>query len=547
MDTWDLLLQVVLLLLACFVAGSLMVMVHQSPLVGFLVAGMILGGPGSLAVVSADGAIEGIAELGVAMLLFSLGLEFSWTRVLGLGKLNLLCGVLQILLTMGVLTVAGLFWNLSLSASIAVSAMVSLSSTATVLGVLSDRSLMDSPMGRNSIAVLLVQDMAVVPLALLIPLLGDSEASDSIYPRIAGIAAAGVGVILVLYFSLNILAVRVMKMRSIGQNRELMVVLSVVVGLGATWAAHAAKLSPALGAFVAGMFLGNSPFAFQIRADVASLRIVLLTLFFGSVGLIADPVWMFHNLIPVLALSTLILVVKVTVVAVLFRVVRHASGTSLGTGLCLGSVGEFAFVLGSQSLAEGLISGDQYNALVSAAIVSLLLTPTLITFAPGLASWLNGNVYARIAGTSREQLQAHDWDCLIVGFGPAGRGAANALVHSASRVLVIDLGAEGVSSAKAAGFHAMQADATMGEILQHLHPERLKLVVITVPGFHDSMSVLQQIRRMAPDATTVVRSRYRLHQQEFRSAGADVVVGDEEEVGAALCAAIKRIPAIRES
>jgi CPA2 family monovalent cation:H+ antiporter-2 len=256
---------------------------------------------------------------------------------------------------------------------------------------------------------------------------------------------------------------------------------------------------------------------------------------------------MFHNLIPVLALSTLILVVKVVVVAVLFRVVRHSSGTSLGTGLCLGSVGEFAFVLGSEALVEGLISEDQYNALVSAAIVSLLLTPTLISLAPGLASWLNGNVYSRMDGTSREQLQTHDWDCLIVGFGPAGRGAADALVHSASRVMVIDLGADGVSSAKAAGFHAMQADATTGEILQHLHPERLKLVVITVPGFHDSMSVLQQIRRMAPDATTVVRSRYRLHQQEFRSAGADVVVGDEEEVGSALCAAIQRIPAIRRA
>ena len=149
MDTWDLLLQIVLLLLACFVAGSLMAMVRQSPLVGFLLAGMVVGGHGSLEVVKAESAIEGIAELGVAMLLFSLGLEFSWSRVLGLGKLNLLCGVLQVLLTMGALTAAGLALNLGLSTSLAISAMVSLSSTATVLGVLTDRALLDSPMGRN--------------------------------------------------------------------------------------------------------------------------------------------------------------------------------------------------------------------------------------------------------------------------------------------------------------------------------------------------------------------------------------------------------------
>ncbi|MEN9554207.1 MAG: Glutathione-regulated potassium-efflux system protein KefC [Planctomycetota bacterium] len=541
MDTWDLLLQIVLLLLACFVAGSLMAMVRQSPLVGFLLAGMVVGGHGSLEVVKAESAIEGIAELGVAMLLFSLGLEFSWSRVLGLGKLNLLCGVLQVLLTMAALTAAGLALNLGLSTSLAISAMVSLSSTATVLGVLTDRALLDSPMGRNSIAVLLVQDMAVVPLALLIPLLGESGDAESLALRVGGIAIAGAGVVTVLYLTLNMLAVRVMKTRSIGQNRELMVVLSVIVGLGATWAAHAARLSPALGAFVAGMFLGNSPFAFQIRADVASLRIVLLTLFFGSVGLLADPIWMFRNLLLVLAMSTLILSVKVMVVAVLFRVLRHPSGTSLGTGLCLGSVGEFAFVLGSQAMGAGLITEDQYNALVSAAIISLLVTPTLITYAPGLASWLNGHVFAPLGGASRDELNRHAWDCLLVGFGPAGRGAAEALSRQASQVLVVDLGADGVNSARAAGFHAMQADATTGEILQHLHPERLKLVVITVPGFHDSMAVLQQIRHMAPDAKILVRSRYRLHQQDFRDAGADIVVGDEEEVGTALCEAIQKL------
>jgi CPA2 family monovalent cation:H+ antiporter-2 len=541
MDSWDLLLQVVLLLLVCFIAGSLMAVLRQSPLVGFLLAGMVIGGPGSLQVVEAQSAIEGIAELGVAMLLFSLGLEFSWQRVLGLGVRNLLCGVLQVLLTTGALTLAGVCAGLSFAGSLAVGGMLSLSSTATVVGVLVDRSLMDSPQGRNSLAVLLVQDMAVVPLALLIPLAGSTGGIAEMLPRIAGILAAGSGVVIMLYLALNLLAVRVMRTRSIGQNRELMVVLSVIVGLGATWGAHAAGLSPALGAFVAGMFLGNSPFAFQIRADVASLRIVLLTLFFGSVGLLADPVWMLRNVLLVLSLSGSLLLIKTLVTAVIFRVTGQRSGTSLATGLSLCSVGEFAFVLGSQARGEGLITELQSNAIVSAAIVTLLATPTLITWSPRIASWLNGRVYVRLDGGQREQLSQQVADCLVVGYGPAGRGAAAALQEHSRRVLVLDLSLEGVGLAQAAGFQALRADATTGEILQHVHAEGLRLVVITVPGFHDSMSILQQIRRMSPRALIMVRSRYRIHESEFRLAGADVVVGDEEEVGRALSGAISSL------
>lgn len=540
MDTWDLLLQIVLLLLACFAAGGVAVMLRQSPLVGFLLAGLVVGGPGSLAIVRAESAIEGLAELGVALLLFSLGLEFSWQRVLGLGARTLIAGVLQVLLTMAVFTLLGRSLGLGFASSVACSAMITLSSTATAVGVLADRALLDSPMGRNSIAVLLVQDMAVVPLAVLIPLLGNSEGSGTMLPRILGIILAGGGVVAALYLLLNLLAVRVMKMRSIGQNRELMVLLSVIVGLGATWSAHAAGLSPALGAFVAGMYLGNSPFALQIRADVASLKIVLLTLFFGTVGLLADPVWMLQNLTTVLSLALMILTVKILVVAVLFRSAGTPSGTSLATGMCLGSVGEFAFVLGGQAIDVGLLSESHFNAIVSASIVSLIATPTLITAAPGLAAWLNGRVNEPLDGGSRQQLAKQQCDCLIIGYGPAGRAAGTALTHCAEKVMVIDLGAEGVRSAHAAGFHAMQADATAGEVLQHLHLERLKLVVITVPGFHDSMAMLQQIRRMAPNATVIVRSRYSLHQPEFLAAGADVVAGDEAEVGLALATAISR-------
>ncbi|MBL8813898.1 MAG: cation:proton antiporter [Planctomycetaceae bacterium] len=540
METWNLLLQVILLLLACFAAGSVMALFRQSPLVGFLLAGMFMGGPGSLAIVKADTAIEGIAELGVALLLFSLGLEFSWSRVMALGRTTLLCGALQVILTMLAVTLCARFLGLGWNSAIAVSAMVSLSSTATVLGVFNDRAMLDSAIGRQSLAVLLVQDMAVVPLALLVPLLGSSGESGSMLPRIGGIAVAGTLVVLSLYFVLNTIAVRIMRVASISRNRDLMVILSVVVGLGATWAAHAAKLSPALGAFLAGMFLGNSPFAFQIRADVASLRVVLLTLFFGAVGMVADPVWMFHNMGAVFAIATGLIVIKAAVVIALFMTFRNPTGTAVGTGLCLAQVGEFAFVLGGEARSSALLTADQYSAIVSASIVTLLVTPTLIVQTPKIAAWLNQR-RSKNRGPDETKNNHHLCHYLLVGFGPAGRGAAEALQEHADEVMVLDLSSEGLVKAKEYGFQTLQADATSAEILAHLHPENFRMVVITIPGFSEAMTILKSVRQLAPKASIVVRSRYRIHQQAFETAGADIVIGDEEEVGTALGRAIRQV------
>ena len=190
MDSWNMLLQIILLLLACLLAGSLMSALKQSPLVGYLLAGMVMGGPGSFAIVKAEQQIESIAELGVALLLFSLGLEFSWKRVIGLGKSTLLCGAAQVVTTLILGALACRLWGLPLTTSVAIGAMICLSSTAAVLRVLVDRGEMDSHSGRNSLAVLLVQDMAVVPLAILIPLLAEGGEPAAIVSRVFSILLA---------------------------------------------------------------------------------------------------------------------------------------------------------------------------------------------------------------------------------------------------------------------------------------------------------------------------------------------------------------------
>jgi CPA2 family monovalent cation:H+ antiporter-2 len=312
------------------------------------------------------------------------------------------------------------------------------------------------------------------------------------------------------------------------------VLLSLIIGLGATWAAHAAKLSPALGAFVAGMFLGSSKFAVQIRADVASIRIVLLTLFFGAVGMIADPVWMVKNLPLVLAVAAMILVGKAVIILALFRGFGQAAGVSLSTGLCLCQVGEFAFVLGGEARNGGLLTDSQYSALVSSSIVTLMVTPWLISLAPKLNEWMSRKRKAVPAAASKPASSHRPCDVLVIGFGPAGRGAVSELTEIGKRLLVVDLSPTGVSAAEALGFDAIIGDASNAEVLEHLHLDHCQVVVITLPSRQDTLVILHNIRRIAPQATVIVRSRYELHMQEFRDSGADIVIGDEAEVSLSL-------------
>jgi CPA2 family monovalent cation:H+ antiporter-2 len=540
MTSWDMLLQIILLLLGCLAAGTIMARLGQSPLVGYLLAGMLLGGPGSLSIVTAEDQIESIAELGVALLLFSLGLEFSWPRLVALGRKTLIAGALQVLLTLLLISAACLLYSRDIRGAIAIGAMLSLSSTATVLRALIEASELDSPRGRTSLAILLVQDLAVLPLAIMVPLLQPGGDSAAQLVRAAGVILAAIGVIVVLYIVLRYAALQAWRTAAFARHRELSVLLAVIVGLGATWAAHAAGLSPALGAFAAGMFLGSSPFAVQVRADVASLRIILLTLFFGAVGLVADPVWMLKNAPLVLLTAGLIMSAKLAVLWLVLRWLGQSNSVALASGLGLCQVGEFAFVLGNEAITAGVLSEQIYSLLVSSSVVTLLLTPTLIRFAPALA-----------AKAFRAMPQPGDADTagndtgpshgiLVIGFGPAGRGAVSQIPTGSASVTVIELSPDGAAAAEAMGFHGLVGDASSPEVLEHLPLSSIGTVVITLPSQQDCLVILRLVRQLMPHATTIVRSRYQRFMDDLHQAGAGIVVGDEFETGQALARAVAK-------
>ncbi|OYP34356.1 cation:proton antiporter [Rhodopirellula sp. MGV] len=532
MELWELLADIVFLLLACLIGGGLASLVGQSPLVGYLLAGMLVGGPGSFDIVSAQHEIESVAELGVSLLLFSLGLEFSLQRLKELGSKPLLGGVLQVVLTLLAGSIVAWCFGMSISAGVAVGAMITLSSTAVVLRILMERGEIEMPHGRNSLGVLLTQDIAVVPLAVLMTVLGEGGTVGEVTYEVCKLALMAAGLAAVLYL-LTKVAVLALGTLTLQRNRELTIIFAASMGLGAAWAAHSAGISPALGAFIAGMLLGSSAFATQIRADVSTLRVLLLTLFFGAAGMVADPLWIISHFHWVATVAIAVTLGKLLIVALIFVGLQQSLRVAAATGLSLAQVGEFAFVLGSVGRTSGVVTDGTYALIVSVTILSFFISALAVPNAPRF-----GDRVARLLGKHHRDSDnlsgaSHRADVLVIGFGPTAQLATVPLMGSDFKVTVIDLNRNGVKTAIDYGFDGQYGDALLPDVLEHASVGEVKLAIVTLPHFRSALSAVELIRSMNPTATILVRSRYHIHRLALSIAGG-TVEGDEDCVGDAM-------------
>ena len=316
MDLWTIVAELLVLLAAAFVLGLVFERLRQSAIIGYLLAGALLGPY----VLEGEQVVRGIAELGVTLLLFVVGLEFSLRRLVRMGPIGLGGGTVQVVLTCLLAGLIGWAWGLDGPAAMAVGAMIALSSTACVLRVLFDRTALASVHGRGAVGILLVQDMAVVPLLLVVSALGGEGGAGDVAAALGRAALFLVGLIVVFELLARYVLAPLLRQAVVARSRELLILLAVVVAFGSAWAAHALGLSPALGAFLAGLLLAESPFAVQIRADVGAIRTLFLTLFFASIGMLADPRWIVQHAGQVAVILAVVLVGKtviITVVAVL--------------------------------------------------------------------------------------------------------------------------------------------------------------------------------------------------------------------------------------
>ncbi len=532
MEFWHIVSEITILLSVAVVLGMFCEKIGLSGIVGYLLAGTLLG-PGVFNVLtSGEEAIHSIAEIGVSLLLFTIGLEINRGMLKDLVGKGLVLGALQIFVTGAAGFGIARYFSINVSASLVIGAMAALSSTAVVIRVLQDRSEFDSQHGRVAFMVLLVQDLAIVPMMIMVAFLGKESGTElSSELGLAGVKFVALIVTLILFGAL--ILPKFFGAALIKRSSEFPVLLGVVTCLSTMWLSHLLGFSPALGAFVAGLVLAGSPYSAQVRGDVAPLRYIFLALFFGVTGTLADIPWILEgsHAIQVLLLVSAIVIGKTIIVWLISSFLNHPRRISVASGLCLAQIGEFSFVLGTEAFNSNLLSDDLFQLFMSSSLITLLITPFMISRAKQIAKSIDG-----MLGKERHSIEGviektGDHHVIVIGFGVAGKRVVPELLESGKQVVVIDMGENGINEAKKLGAMTVLGNAQRRDVLEHAGIESAQLCILTLPDHRTSEQTIHQIRACSRTVPIVARSRYSIHTKHLEAAGADVVVDEEESVG----------------
>ncbi len=499
-------------------------------LLGFLATGVVVG-PAGFAVVEDAATISILAEIGVVLLMFTIGLEVSLKDLARMAKQVLGGGAIQIGLTSLAFTGLAMLAGLGGYAAVSVGLMVSASSTALVLRILGDSGELGTPYGRLALGILLAQDFAVVALMLVLPMLASGDLS-------IGTLAIGLGetfgVTAGVYFGARFIfpwvLERVVELRS----REVFLMTTMAVVFGTAMVADALGLSLALGAFVAGLVVSESDYSHQMFAEVLPFRDVFNGLFFASVGLLIDPDAVSANLGLLLAFIGCAIVLKGVIVVFTAKVLRLDWHSAIIAGVALAQVGEFGLVLAQQGAALELISATHYSLIIATAVASMALTPLVL---PGFKGWLRKSDAPTDLPDVETELVDH---VIVVGYGLNGRNVARALRHLHVPVVVVELNQTTVVDQKHDGIEIVYGDATRPALLHHLHVEKARALVSAIADAAATREVVANARHANPDLQIVARTRYVAEIEPLRKLGANVVVPEEFETSIELVGRVMR-------
>lgn len=529
--TFPLLPDLLLLLVASVPIAFLFHRLRLPTIVGFMLAGVLLG-PYGLGLVSDAHAIELLAEIGVALLLFTIGLEFSLHRIIEMKHLVVVGGSLQVVLS--IIGVAAIAYGLGrpIPQAIFFGFLFALSSTAIVLKTYIDRAEIDAPHGRAGVGILLFQDLSIVPMMLMIPILGGREGSSPsriITTFLTAIAAIAVIVLLtrkVVPFLLH----HVVRLRS----PEVFILTIVLLCLGTSWLTLQFGLSLALGAFIAGMVLSESEYSHQIIADILPFRDVFNSLFFISIGMLLSMSALAANIGTVVLWVTGLVLLKALLALAVVRALGYSLRVATMTGIGLAQIGEFSFILAKTAVPEGLLPEVDYQRFLAASIISMIAAPFLIKAAPrigyavqswfGPASALEPVVPSFEPG--EEDLRGH---VVIVGYGLNGRNLAKVLRRTKVPYLILELNADNVRSARAEGERVIYGDATRREVLHQVGVQDGRILVLAISDPVATRHTVWLGRQMNPDIHIIVRTRYVTEITDLRELGADEVIPEEFE------------------
>ncbi|MET0849418.1 MAG: monovalent cation:proton antiporter-2 (CPA2) family protein [Pseudomonas sp.] len=512
-----------IILASSLVVIALFQRLRLPPVLGYLCVGLMIG-PTAFNWVNESEELPDLAELGVVFLLFSLGLEFSLSKMIALRRVVFGLGCLQVLGT-GIL-LGGLLMLLGMSTTPALllGAGLTLSSTAIVSKELSSLGEIFSSHGQNAIAVLLFQDVVAVLLLTLVPVFAGN--SDQAWYWALPITLGKTVLLFVgLLMASRWLLPRLFHEVAAARSPELFVLLALVIVLLTAWLTHLLGLSPALGAFLAGMLLGESHYRHQIEADIRPFRDILLGLFFVSIGMLIDlQLFASHGLL-ILGLTLGLLLIKGTVVALLVKWRGSDGETAWRSGLALAQGGEFCFALMALMQQNKLMPADFGGLLLAATFCSMLVTPLLLRAAPRLATRLHRkpNEEAKLAEISALNADLHN-HVVICGYGRVGQSIGRALRNALQPYLALDTDPVRVQEAAASENCVHYGDSRRGELLMAVGLARARLLVIAVDQTDIALLILQEARRLNSTIPILVRTRDDSQLTELKAAGASEVV-----------------------
>jgi len=498
------------------------------PVVGFLLTGILIG-PGGFSLVKDTRTIDGLAEIGVVMLLFNIGLEFTLDRMKRIQKIFWIGGGLQVALTTSAAVLVLVLLRIPMKDAVFYGFLVSLSSTAVVLKILSDRGEIDAPQGRLSFGILIFQDLAIVPMIALVPVLANVQAASP--TAILSRFLLSTGAIAAVFAVARFLMPKVLHLVVGTRIREIFLLASLFACLGMALLTSSLGLSLALGAFLAGVIISESEYSSQVVSDILPFKDVFNSLFFISIGMLlhVGALWNSKGIVAGLVLSIFLL--KAAVVFLAVRILGYDSRLSLLTGLALAQVGEFSFVLAGVGRSNGLLPENIFQVFLASSILTILATPFFIQISPRLVSRKEkpdglDRKNREKGGAAERELQDH---VIIAGYGLNGRNLAHVLKEAGVGYVILELNPETVREAVKRGDPHVFGDASSRTILKKAGIRRARTIVFAISDPATTRRGVRAAREMRGDVFIVVRTRYASEIDELYRLGADDVIPEEFE------------------
>jgi CPA2 family monovalent cation:H+ antiporter-2 len=523
MHDYSIIKDIVLILLVSIPIIAIFNRIQLPSIVGFLIAGIILG-PSVLKIITNPDQIEIMAEIGVILLLFSVGLEISLRELIDMRRILLIGGGLQVVVT--ILVSAAIIYAIGIPVQQAIffGMLISLSSTVIVLRLLTDKDEIDAPHGKFSLAISIFQDLAIVPMFLLLDLLSTSEKVS--FGEVSIRLLTAFGAVAIIIFAAKYLSPHILYRLAKLRMKEIFTVGVILLILGTAYFTYSMGLSFALGAFIAGLIFSESEYSHQIVADTLPLRDAFNSLFFVSVGLLLNLSFVAENPFIVVTSALGVVLLKALIIFSIVILMKYPVRIAILVGIGLAQVGEFSFILGEHGLRLNLVSAEMFNLLISSTIITMVLNPFLFRLAPGIAGKSAKLYKPKSKQKLIDEVQNH---VIIAGFGLNGRNLAHVLKETGIKYVIIEMNPDTVKKEKLKGENIIYGDIGNYEVLKTALIHKAKVFVIAISDRSTSRRAVKVAKQLNPNVNLIVRTRFMRETDELVKLGADAVIPEEFE------------------